>query len=555
MDGLEHFPEMIAVKKIQNLFFFYLLGVFLSTYFLAAQPASSNLGNQNPDSSENDSKQTDRVSGSFSKLRGAQSTAIRSNRSLNSNLGELRQIFSKRLNRQGPSPAMKTQFLENNSVITQTRKTGKLSALSRRLSQFGLTAFQTNRFYSFSVQVQKKLIVQSESVLKKLLNLKDFTQSQAVSYFSQSPSIRSQILSLSNPRFLDLLDQDISPNLIASTLSSENISASQQAPSQNSIPSQASNVLSIGEKLRASGNARIYEEILELSGGTLTPNWKEVGEHANILLQDYDLSSFSSLPITLVGNQVLKNPFYMEISSLYGNLLTDSLVAGQPRFIGGRNLLVNSQTYDLAKLTNPNLQTLVFSASESLKLSGQISFDNALPNTAPRIVHMSGGELTGGNAVSISAATSDLVLAARKDILLKDAQLEGAREVAVKSLRNVTLNQVNIGANNLATIRAAQELNVNGLRFSRALPNIVMEANTLRLRDVHFPYSSAVRLNSLKGAIDGRYPNFGTAIPDAQQIGRVNFIKNVTSGGNLLNNRINFDRFGGNISIGKLPRP
>ncbi len=546
---------MIAVKKIQNLFFFYLLGVFLSTYFLAAQPASSNLGNQNPDSSENDSKETDGASGSFSNLRNTQSTASRSNRSLNSNLGELRQIFSKRLNRQGPSPFMKSQFLENNSVITQTRKTGKISELTRRLSAFGLSTLQTNRFFSFSKPIQKKLIIQSVDVLKKLLDLQGFNQPQALSYFNQSPQARAQILTLSDNRLLKLLNQDISPGLLSSTLTPEKIAASQQIPSQNKKPVQSGSVLSLGEKLRASGNARIYEEILELSGGTLTPNWKEVGEHANILLQDYDLSTSSSLPTTLVGNQVLKNPFYMEISSLYGNLLTDSLVAGQPRFIGGRNLLANSQTYDLAKLTNPNLQTLVFSASESLKLSGQISFDNALPNTAPRIVHMSGGGLTVGNGISISAATSDLVLAARKDILLNNAQLEGAREVAVKSLRNANLNQVTIGANNLATIRAAQELNVNGLRFSRALPNIVMEANTLRLRDVHFPSTSAVRLNSLKGAIDGRYPNFGTAIPAAQQIGRVNFIKNVTSGGNLLNNRINFDRFGGNISIGKLPRP
>jgi hypothetical protein len=64
-----------------------------------------------------------------------------------------------------------------------------------------------------------------------------------------------------------------------------------------------------------------------------------------------------------------------------------------------------------------------------------------------------------------------------------------------------------------------------------------------------------VRLNSLKGAIDGKYPNFGTAVANAQQIGRVNFIKNVSSGGNVMNNRQNFDQFGGNISIGKVALP
>jgi hypothetical protein len=96
---------------------------------------------------------------------------------------------------------------------------------------------------------------------------------------------------------------------------------------------------------------------------------------------------------------------------------------------------------------------------------------------------------------------------------------------------------------------------VDGLNFRSNLPRIIMEANTIRLSEVHFPGLSSVQLNSLKGAIDGRYPNFGTSIPAAEQIGRVNFIKNVTSGGNLINNRLSFDQFGGNISIGKIVRP
>jgi hypothetical protein len=112
-----------------------------------------------------------------------------------------------------------------------------------------------------------------------------------------------------------------------------------------------------------------------------------------------------------------------------------------------------------------------------------------------------------------------------------------------------------MGASNLATVRATRDLNVNGLKWSREIPSILMEATTIRLSDVNFPASSMVRLNSLKGAIDGKYPNFGTAVANAQQIGRVNFIKNVSSGGNVMNNRQNFDQFGGNISIGKVALP
>ena len=71
-----------------------------------------------------------------------------------------------------------------------------------------------------------------------------------------------------------------------------------------------------------------------------------------------------------------------------------------------------------------------------------------------------------------------------------------------------------------------------------------MEATTIRLSNVNFPVNSAIRLNSLKGPIDGKYPNFGSAIPASQQVGRVNFIKNVVTGGNVMNTRQTFDQFG-----------
>ena len=77
----------------------------------------------------------------------------------------------------------------------------------------------------------------------------------------------------------------------------------------------------------------------------------------------------------------------------------------------------------------------------------------------------------------------------------------------------------------------------------------------MRLSNIDFPALSTVQLNSLKGGIDGKYPNFGSSIPAAEQIGRVNFIENIRSGGNLIMDRANFDQFGRNISIGKIGRP
>jgi len=101
--------------------------LFLSLFgsLLIAQP--SNQGSTNPNSfgSDNESQEGDGNIQRTSNFSRAQNTANRSNRSFNSNLGEIRQLFSKRVNNRRPSPVMKSQFLENNSVITQTRKTGK----------------------------------------------------------------------------------------------------------------------------------------------------------------------------------------------------------------------------------------------------------------------------------------------------------------------------------------------------------------------------------------------------------------------------------------------
>ena len=118
-------------------------------------------------------------------------------------------------------------------------------------------------------------------------------------------------------------------------------------------------------------------------------------------------------------------------------------------------------------------------------------------------------------------------------------------------MRDISLENAGIGADSIATIKASRNLNADGLTFSRSVSSILMEATTIRLSNANFPLNSAVRLNSLKGPLDGKYPNFGSSIPAADQIGRVNFIKNASSGGNRLNTCQAFDQYGQNITIGK----
>ena len=257
---------------------------------------------------------------------------------------------------------------------------------------------------------------------------------------------------------------------------------------------------------------------------------------------------------TLDVSEVMGNPFYAEVSALYEQLQMDGLIQGGGQVIGGRHLIVTENARILANSFSNKPGDIFISASHSLSLTEDLLWDTST-TTNSRLVAMSAGDITLNQGVTFKSATSDLVLAARNNLLLKQVSLDAAREVAVRGLRDVSINDVSIGADLLATIKARRDLDVDGLIFKRNVSRILMEATTMRLRNVDFPLASQVRLNSLYGPIDGKYPNFGTSISAAQQIGRVNFIENVRSGGNLMNDRPSFDLHGKNIEIGKIARP
>ena len=452
------------------------------------------------------------------------------------------------------STNLQSQALENNQEVKEVRKTGRVSVYSGALAKYGLSTYETNRFNLFPLPLQSRLMSLGADNLKRILNIAEFQIAQAYALFSYSTNTRGLILGLDDNALVGLLNQKVDETLLNDTLNKESLAASKSSlvPDENSAPSQDSKLLTLGDNLKASGNSDLLDELKVLSGGSLTDEWIEVGEVANVLSQDYSLSGITVENLVQPGEKVLSNPFYQEISSLYGLLETESLVAGKPSFIAGRRLNVDVNKLDLSNLLSSG--SVVLSGSELLNFSTNLELVSSLTSST-RVVLMSGENIESDKGLNFQSATSDLVLAARKDILLEDIQLESSREVALRSLRDVSLTNVTMGASNLATVRATRDLNVNGLKFSREIPSILMEATTIRLSDVNFPASSTVRLNSLKGAIDGKYPNFGTSITNAQQIGRVNFIKNVSSGGNVLNNRSAFDQYGANISIGKVALP
>jgi hypothetical protein len=388
--------------------------------------------------------------------------------------------------------------------------------------------------------------------------MEGFGAKQAEAFVTYSPKTRTQISGLSDEAAVSLLNQGLDENLLAVTLTAENLKASDPSKVPTTVKPASSDqgTLALGEKLMNNGNSYIMDDLKSQSNGTLSAESIKVAETADLLLADYQLSDSASGGLTLLDSaKVLTNPFYREISSLYQELETDQLVAGVAGFASGRNLIVSANAQALTPyMSNGESRTLVLSASEKLSFQGDLTWSDK-PEHAARLVVMSSGEMTFAKSMTLKSATSDLVIASQKNIVMDGVSMDVSQEAAIRGMRDISLNNVGIGANSMATIKASRNLNVDGLTFSRAVSSILMEATTIRLSNVNFPINSAVRLNSLKGPIDGKYPNFGSAITAAQQIGRVNFIKNVSSGGNTLNTRQAFDQYGNNITIGKIAKP
>lgn len=449
------------------------------------------------------------------------------------------------------------EILENTQDVKQARKTGKVSKATKQLSRLALDDKETVRFHDFSPQMQDKLIKESPEVMRSMLGKEGFGSKQAETFFGYSANTRRKIAGLSDEAAISLLNQALDEGLLAVTLTNQSLQASDpsKVPTTVKPSSTDQSTLALGEKLMNSGNSHVMEELKRQSGGELTADLLRVAEVADLLLTDYQLSS-SGGPGALYGTEVLSNPFYEEISSLYQELETEQLVAGQAKFISGRNLILPANTQALSPYSagSNGQQPIVLSSSEKITFEGDLTWGDQ-PENAARLVVMSAGDISFAQGMSLGSATSDLLLSSRRDISMDGVKMEISKEAIIRGMRDVSLIDVRIGADTMATIKANRDLNVDGLIFSRSVSSILMEATTVRLSNVNFPLNSAVRLNSLKGPLDGKYPNFGTAIPAAQQVGRVNFIKNVSSGGNVLNTRQAFDQYGGNITIGKIVNP
>ena len=410
------------------------------------------------------------------------------------------------------------ELIEQNPDAKQMQEKGKGASASE------LAKFPTKNYWVARELRNTELDLEFE-VVERLLSAEGFGPALAEKFTGFSSEAQVLVLGLEDAALITLLEQDIDEALILSAMSPERVelSASDNLPQESDSSEMGDDVLSLGDALRESGNSEVYGEILELAGGEWTEEWLRVAEVANILSSDLAISP-TSLPESLVvsGSEALSNPFYEEISSLYDTLESDLAAAGSDLSVLGGNLItVDSGTYDLTDSLGDS-SSIIIGASEAFEVSGNIEFTGPAEK---RVLIMSGDSINPDSGTNVTSALSDLVVATREDVLLSDSRLESAREIAVRSLRDIELKQVSLLADSMVRVKAAQDLNVDGLELSQSLPSLIMEATTIRLSNVDFRCHQA-QLNSLKGPIDGQYPNFGTAIPASEQLGRVNFLSN-----------------------------
>ena len=471
--------------------------------------------------------------------------------------GELGPKGKKLLNQSRPlqNDQSKGYILENNTQIILARKIGRVDEMSTMLAKLGLSESQVLRFYQLSKASQSDVLKLEYSNIHRLLDLDGFTATRADAFFEYRPHVRELVLGLENQVMLTLLDQGFEELLLEESLTKLNLEFTkpENRPSPPSSYSLDERTRSLSERLRNSGNGEIMDDLLEFSTDGWTEEILRTGEVAESLLRDYEVMEEMSInPLELA--EVLQNPFYSELSHLYEQLKIDQLVYGEGLIAGGKNLIVSNNALVISPYFWSGETEVVLSASENLNLQDGFVWDG-MNEAPPRLVLISAGEISHNQGANIQSATSDLVLATRQNLLLQQISLDAANEVSIRGLRDVSLKDIAIGADILAVVKARNDLDIDGLTFTRDVSRILMEATTMRLRNIDFPALSNVRLNTLYGPIDGKYPNFGTSIPAAQQIGRVNFIENVRSGGNLMNDRPSFDLHGNNIEIGTILKP
>ena len=205
---------------------------------------------------------------------------------------------------------------------------------------------------------------------------------------------------------------------------------------------------------------------------------------------------------------------------------------------GGRSVSLGGGTYTLG------LDNYSIAASEQLNLLGDIVFNG---EGTDELILLSAGAINMSELVSFTHPGS-LGFGSFDSMQVEDVSLT-AGDINLRSLDNIVLKNASLetrttGADFVHVLAYNQ---IDAENLSLKTREIIMSAMTINLTSITFPENSDVFLNSLYGPMNGKYPNFGDSL-----YGRVNFIRDVRYGTQLLNSVSTFDAHGNRIIIGSL---
>jgi hypothetical protein len=303
-------------------------------------------------------------------------------------------------------------------------------------------------------------------------------------------------------------------------------------------------------------------------GPQATPPGSPPSQVAQLNLQDeatmlglLDNRSFSNGKLDSVlfaaSDQVLASVFFTETSDAYTALsnLDRSQVSASDNtgtdvelkelILGGKEISFSAGDYSLQSTETVDF---LVASSDKLTLTGNVVFNPT--STDSSLILMSAGMVDLSGTSSITFNGDELGFGSFDSLEVKNVDLKSNNQISLRSLDSIVINNTKMETSgkgaDFVHLLAANQIQVDDMRFSESVKRIAMEAMTINLSNVNFPSSSTVNLNSLYGGIDGKYPHFNSI-----QYGRVNFIEKIRYGSQLVMDRAAFDAHGGNITIGK----
>ncbi len=442
----------------------------------------------------------------------------------------------------------------------ESTRENSLSALSDDLFAASLSTAFTERqlldLLTYENAIRVKVLAEPAATSRRLMDV-HFLGGDAVLFYGYSADLRGRILQLDkNEAVSALLRKKYDAATMAVVLGDENLVRFRTASDATvASPDETVDANVLGRSAtfvadsHANGNDFLLDALLEMGEGKLTSDLLATGEEANRLLTDLTIAGGITSAHAFSAAEVTTNPFYVDAASVWKQVAADQFPDALTVALAGREVKLFAGDYSYSSILGSAADTFLVSASASLAVDGSVSFSGPADRST-RVVLAGGGTLSASSGTKLDVALADLAVASRHDLTLREVGVSAGSKVYLSSLRDMLIENVDVQATDEVRLDALRTLSADNLRFSEELRAIHMRATTLDLSNLDFPGQSAVRLESLKGGFDGKYPSFGS--PN-RAYGRVNFIENVRSGGNPLFDRSSFDLHGKNVSIGKIP--